>query len=645
MALEHWHLLSLVVAFGLVSLASDRIGASFRHYPLPLITGFLFTGVLAGPYSLDLISRETVQGLHFVDQVSLAVIAFAAGNELYIEELRSRLRNIIWLTVGLVVCTFVLGVVAIYLLADYIPFMADLSPTGRLAVALLAAAILIARSPSSAIAIVNEMRANGPFAKTALGVTVGTDIVVIVVFATCFSVATGLLSTGPYHLGSLGVLVVELFGSVAIGCAVGWLLDAFLKRAVNILLRKIVVLVAGYAVFAGSAQLLDWSSVALPVHIHVEPLLVCMVASFWLTNFSDADARTGFTRLLHRVSPPVYVAFFTLTGASLELSVLPDTWHLALAFFGIRLAGIWLGAHAGGLVTGSRARYRRIGWMAYITQAGVALGLAKNVASAFPTWGPGFATTIVALIVFNQVVGPPLMKLSISLAGEDRSRGDTAAFDGDRDVLIVGVEGQSLALAHMLRESGWQVRMACPDSTERRQVGDQDIWVEPMETIDLDALQKLGGDGVDAIVSMLDDQQNLAICELAYQHFGTRVLVARLDDGKFLPRYDELDVVVIDPRAAVVGLLERAVRSPTSAALLLGKDAGQDMIDVDVANKDLSGVAVRDLRLPLDVALLYVHREGTMIQSKGTTKLQVGDRVTLSGPVECLEKATLKLGG
>ena len=645
MALEHWHLISVVMAFGLVSLASDRIGGFFRHYRLPLVTGFLFTGVLAGPYAIGLISRETVQGLHFVDQVSLAVIAFAAGNELYIEDLRGRLRNIAWLTAGLVVCTFLLSVTAVYLMAAHIPFMADLPATGRLAVALLAGAILVARSPSSAIAIVNELRATGPFTKTALGVTVVMDIVVIVVFAVCLSLATGLLSQGPYKVASLGVLVVELLGSVAAGCAVGWLLHQFLRRAANALLRKVVVLVAGYAVFAASDWLLGWSHATLPQHVRLEPLLICMVASFWLTNYTDSVAREGFTRLLQRVCPPVYVAFFTLTGASLELSVLPDTWHLALGLFTVRLAGIWLGSQAGGLITRSRKHYRNIGWMAYVTQAGVALGLTKNVASAFPDWGPGFATTIVALIVFNQVVGPPLMKLAIGLAGEDRSRADTSPFDGMRDALIFGVEGQSLALAHLLGENGWHVRMACPDSTERRQVGDQDIWVEPLPQVDLAALKRLDLDRVDAIVCVLSDEQNLQICELAYQHFGTRVLVARLGARERLPQYEELGVLVIDPRDAVVALLMRAVRSPTSAALLLGKDAGQDMLDVDVANDALVGLAVRDLRLPLDVALLYVHREGSMIAAKGTTKLQVGDRVTLSGPVAGLDKAVLRLGG
>ena len=43
-------------------------------------------------------------------------------------------------------------------------------------------------------------------------------------------------------------------------------------------------------------------------------------------------------------------------------------------------------------------------------QAGVALGLAKKVHLEYKVWGGDFATTIVSVVVINQLVGPPLCK-------------------------------------------------------------------------------------------------------------------------------------------------------------------------------------------------------------------------------------------
>ena len=44
-------------------------------------------------------------------------------------------------------------------------------------------------------------------------------------------------------------------------------------------------------------------------------------------------------------------------------------------------------------------------WMAFLTQAGVTLGLASNVSDKF-AWGPDFSASIVSVVVINQMIGP-----------------------------------------------------------------------------------------------------------------------------------------------------------------------------------------------------------------------------------------------
>ena len=83
-------LLIIVATFGLVALASHQLGRYMARIRLPLITGFLACGILAGPHVLGLISEGAPEKLRFLDQICLGFIALAAGNELNYRELRSR---------------------------------------------------------------------------------------------------------------------------------------------------------------------------------------------------------------------------------------------------------------------------------------------------------------------------------------------------------------------------------------------------------------------------------------------------------------------------------------------------------------------------------------------------------------------------
>ncbi|MEZ4609264.1 MAG: cation:proton antiporter [Caldilineaceae bacterium] len=445
-----------LASFLIVALASQRIGQFFARVHLPLISGFLFAGILAGPYVLGLISTELTENLRFVDEISLAVIAFAAGSELYLKELRSRMKSIAWVTVGNILVIPAVTIVAMLLLAETIPFMRDLPRGATLGVALVTGSILVARSPSSAIAIVNELRASGPFTKTVLGVTMLTDVAVIVLFAISSSIADALFTHLALSIDFVALLLLEFGLEVGIGYVLGLLLADVLSHHLPRGIKIAAVLLVGYAVFMLAALVRDMSMRFLPAEIFLEPLLICMIASFWVTNYTDV--RTEFLKLLHDIGPTVYIAFFTLTGASLALDVLARTWPIALALFGVRIVGIFAGSFLGGTVAGEPRRHNLLSWMAYITQAGVGLGLAKEVAVEFPEWGSAFATTVISAIVLSQLAGPPFFKWVINAVGEARTRAATPPDDAVQRALIFGLEAQSIAPWRLLQAQGWQCR-------------------------------------------------------------------------------------------------------------------------------------------------------------------------------------------
>ncbi len=72
---------------------------------------------------------------------------------------------------------------------------------------------------------------------------------------------------------------------------------------------------------------------------------------------------------------------------------------------------------------------------------------------------------IIAVIVLNQIVGPPLMKWAIQLVNEDHSRGEHHAHKGPQKAIIFGYEHQSITLARQLVQHDWEVIIASSRSS------------------------------------------------------------------------------------------------------------------------------------------------------------------------------------
>lgn len=642
--LDHpYAIFAFLAVFVMVALASRQIGVLFTRLKLPLITGFLLTGIAAGPYVLKIVALEDMAKLRFVDELALAYIAFAAGSELVVRQIKSRLKAIRYTTIGLVASAFVIGGVAFYLLSGFIPFASVMPPAHRMAVALLAGAILVARSPSSAIAVVNELRAKGPFTKTALGVTVIMDVIVITLFSVCVSIAGTILAGQRFDVGFVLILLVELTLSLGLGYVLSRGLDLVLARYWPRAFKTLLIVTAGYGAFVLSDLFLHFTQAHVAFEIRLEPMLACMLAGFLTAN--NGPYRAELMKVLHDIGPAVYLAFFTLTGMSMRLDVLTRYWAVALALFGGRLVAIYVGALAGGLAAGEPMKNNKIAWMCYITQAGVGLGLAKEVTVEFPQWGAVFATIIIAVIVLNQIAGPPFFKWALHLAREARPRDESPSAEGVRDAVIFGLEGASLDLARLLQSNHWEVKIATNQvQYVQEMAADSDIEIHPIPDLSLPTLSKLGIGQADSIVAMLSDEENYEICERVYENFGPRNLIVRLNQRTYFKRFHELGALVVEPRTAMVNLLDQFVRSPSAARLLLGMEQGREIIEFELRNTDLQGVAIRDLHLPLDLHILSICRDGHLIVSVGFTRLRVGDWLTAVGSRPSLEQMVLLFG-
>jgi len=631
-------IITFLIGFLIVAIAANVIAKIFQKNKFPLITGLIITGIIAGSSFLNFIPPKALKELNFLNEIALSIIAFSAGSELYLKELRSRINSIKWMTISQLFITFILSSVTIYFVADVIPFMANMPTTHKIAVAILFATIFVARSPSSAIAVIDELRANGPFTKTVMGVTVVKDVLVIILFAISISIAKAFINDEPTNLLFFIILLLELVASIGLGIIFGKVLSfPFLTKA-DLQLKGVAIIILGYSIYLFSHLISFEAQNLLQIEFTLEPLLISIVASFTLTNFSKH--RIEFSKTLKEISPVIYIIFFTLTGASLSVHTLINVFNIALGFFFLRLITMFISGILGVYLAKDPKKFALVAWMPYLTQAGVALGLATIISHEFPTWGHEFETIVIAVIVMNQLIGPPLFKWSLNYLHESHLKARAKTIPENQNAIIFGFENQSLALAKQLKQNNWEVKIAQIES--KNLTIDKEFEVICLKSISYKELLKLELQNYESIILLLSDEENLKLATFIYENIGTKVVIVRLNDRRNFEKFHSLGVLIIDPATAMVSLLDHFVRSPNAASLLLGMDSGQDTIDIEIRNKDIHGIRLRDLRLPTDILVLSVKRKGQLLMSHGYTRLRLGDIITLVGSENSLQKLKFK---
>ncbi len=406
-------------SIGFVLLAAFVGGKAVKKIRLPLISGYIFVGIIAGPYISGFLTKDMVNQLKLIDELALSFIALKAGSELHLAFLKQRIRpillNIVFLTciVSGMVFTFIV------LLGGYFSVTANLTQVQLIVFAILLGVISVARSPSSAIAIISECRASGVFTETVLGVTVVMDVVVIIIFTFAIAISKMIMAgSGVMDFQALTALSLEMMASIITGAVLGKLISVYIKKVGHDF--TLFLLFFAFAVTRVSLWFSSFTEANFGIYMHMEPLLICMTAGFFVQNFSESG--TYFNESLDRMALPIYILFFSLAGAALDLKSLVFCWPLAFALVAVRAFGIFSATFISGTINKDPKIHNTNAWMAYLTQAGVAIGLAQLVERKFPEIGIFLTTVVLATISINQVVGPITFKAVLHLVGESGKR-------------------------------------------------------------------------------------------------------------------------------------------------------------------------------------------------------------------------------
>jgi len=379
--------------------AATRLTKRLR---LPNVTAYIMTGILIGPYCLDLIPRTVIDGMAFVPDVALAFIAFSTGEFFKLSVLRKNGMKVVIITV-LEAC---LATVAVFI-ATYWILGVDL------VFSIVLSALASATAPASTMMTIRQTGAHGDFVDTLLQVVALDDVVGLIEYSVAISLALA-VSMGSSHVG-----VASILKPIAVNLGVlllGGLFGAFLKLLMpqkrskdNRLIISISLLFA----FCGICALLD-----------VSPLLGCMSMGTVYINISGDEK---LFKQLNYFTPPILLLFFVRSGLSFQLDALVNTsavvGSIPLLTIGIvylltRIAGKYAGAFLGCLAARKPKAVRNYLGLALVPQAGVAIGLAALGARTLGgETGVALETVILASSVLYELIGPACAKLSLYLSG------------------------------------------------------------------------------------------------------------------------------------------------------------------------------------------------------------------------------------
>jgi Kef-type K+ transport system membrane component KefB len=395
------------LAFGYLLLAAYFTGKLTSRFGLPKLTGYILAGIVTGPEVLALVDKGMTGQLKLVGALATALLALQAGSELDLKAIKPQLRTIRALTVYAVLGTMVIMTGLLLVMTPLVPFLGDLAWPGVIAVAATIAVALSAQSPAVVMALIAETRSDGIVTRTMLATVVIADIIVIVMYGVASSVATAMLSGHADPAAAIGGIAWEIGGSLGIGVAVGFILTWFLVhvgRGIGIFTVMITVVIAE----AGAA-------------VHLDPLVIMLAAGIKVRNFSRADVHVLIDGL-EAASLPVFLVFFALAGAKLDLDALVQLALPVAIIVTVRATSFYGGSQLACTRTDADPAVKKFAWFGLVPQAGLALALAALVQRTFPEFGDRAFALVVGVVATNEMVAPVVLRLMLLRTGEAGKR-------------------------------------------------------------------------------------------------------------------------------------------------------------------------------------------------------------------------------
>lgn len=399
------HATQLVLLLGIVMFFGALGGRIFKKLKIPQVVGYIVIGIVIGSSGLQILGKATIAALNPVSTVALSMIGFLVGGELKLNVIKKYGKQFVGILLFEAITPFFIVGGIIFAISLVVTKNLNLS----ISLGLILGAICSATAPAATTDVLAEYRTRGPLTTIVYGIVAMDDAVALILYAVANTISAPLLEGNSVSFGiQLLMIAKEIFGSILLGGVFGILLGTIIR---NIMTEEGRIL--SFAL--GSLFLCTGISMTL----NLDNILCAMSLGFFMVNFAPKKTLPVFT-LVEKFTPPVYVLFFVLVGAKLDIWIItPYLGALAIIYVLGRTFGKALGSMLGALITKAPATVRKYLPFCLLSQAGVAIGLSIAAGNDFPdSVGPQILLIITATTFIVQLVGPIFVKYGVTKAGE-----------------------------------------------------------------------------------------------------------------------------------------------------------------------------------------------------------------------------------
>ncbi len=396
--------LNLLILLGLSLVGGVFGGKFFEKIRIPQVIGYIVIGIILGSTGLGIINSGVLLKLEPLNYFALGLIAFMIGGELKLETLRRYGKQFISILFAEGLFAYILvslttGILSYIFTKDW-----------RIAIAsgILLGSIASATDAASTINVLWELKAKGPLTTTTLGIVAlddGLSFLLFVLSAVGANIILGVKSTTPVHV--FFQAFYEIAGSIILGGLGGLILVHIIRKDQE---RQRIL------AFSLGAVLLI---IGISLTIGVDMLLSAMSAGFVVTNRSPQRSKNIFS-VLEGFSAPIYVMFFILVGAKLNIRGMNLLlFILAGSYIIFRTIGKMFGAYLGAKISGAPVVVRKYLAWGLFCQASAAIGLSILAGQHFKNDTGNLIVSVVTLTTFIlQLVGPAVVKIAVEKAKE-----------------------------------------------------------------------------------------------------------------------------------------------------------------------------------------------------------------------------------
>ncbi|RKZ28503.1 hypothetical protein DRQ26_00955 [bacterium] len=399
--------ISKLLLIGIAIVVSYYFGEIARKLKLPSLTGYMVVGAIFGESLLNIFNDAVLDSFSFMTEVALGFVAFLIGIELNLDSLKKQGFGIIAIILSESFFAFILVFAGLYLL------------TGDVSLALIFGAMAPASAPAGTVAVIQEYKAKGSLTKALYAVVGFDDGLAIIIYGIAFAFAKSIIMRETTN-ASLNILAssIEPLREIGLSLVLGTIFGFIFCQLVRTLKTVEAILIIVF----GSVILITGLSVTL----HISLILTNMMVGFVLVNTRRQSLVEKVSEQLNLIMPILFIIFFFLAGAHLQLKQLPHLGMIGLVYIFSRSAGLIGGARFGAVIGGVEEKIKKYLGLGILSQAGVAIGLALIVKHELERIGTPHANkigaavimTITATSIFFEILGPILTKIALEKAGE-----------------------------------------------------------------------------------------------------------------------------------------------------------------------------------------------------------------------------------